>query len=346
MVRIMTIINVCLLIAVGFMWYLQRPLASPETWIAPGHIVKIDDFINAEPISKVKNISLKTNLHMTYVREVEVTTRWNRFALNLDGYELRNTNSHFSSSDTVTDFTKNDLNILGKKLVPFMKHDIIKAAMVYHKIEWEEKISRPIVIHHPEKFQTGVPLQVGDEIIELNGEPIESTDDIYFFLKSFHIGDTVTVKVQRKGNIIRIPIEIKEMDSSGRATLGVYLKHQFTFDGLNDDDVIQLDRTYIGESGGFILTLGLIQKLEPSVDLSKGRIIAGTGGITRGGDIKPIGNLDLKVLTAVNENADVFFYPKFQEAQIEEVRKAFSIGDIELIGVRNISEAIKYLTET
>ncbi|WP_214607697.1 hypothetical protein, partial [Mycobacterium tuberculosis] len=68
--------------------------------------------------------------------------------------------------------------------------------------------------------------------------------------------------------------------------------------------------------------------------------------ITRGGDIKPIGNLDLKVLTAVNENADVFFYPKFQEAQIEEVRKAFSIGDIELIGVRNISEAIKYLTET
>ena len=51
------------------------------------------------------------------------------------------------------------------------------------------------------------------------------------------------------------------------------------------------------------MALGLIQQLEPDVDLARGRKVAGTGGITRGGNIEPISNLDLKLLTAKNEKA-------------------------------------------
>lgn len=337
-------VNLVLLVLVGFMWYLLKPFSPTETWVAPGHIVTIDGYINSEPITKVKSSTIHTNMHMTYVNIVQVKNRWGR--MNLDGYKMRNSFSQFSSIEVLGDFTKKDLNILGSKLIPFMKHDIIKAAMVHVGIEWEETFTRPIVIYHPENFQTGLPLMVGDEIIEVNGEVVESTEDIFFILRPNHLGDTVTIKVRRKNEMIVIPIEIKELDSKGNATLGVYLKHQFTFKGLNEDDVIQLDSTYTGESGGFILTLGLIQHLIPEIDLSKGRVIAGTGGITRGGDIKPVGNLDLKVLTAVNEEADIFFYPKFQEEQIEEVQKAYSMGELQLVGVRNIYEAIKYLTET
>jgi PDZ domain-containing protein len=328
------------------LWYLLRPLPVSEIWIAPGHLVSIDGYIDAEPITKVKADPVPTNLYMTYVSEAEVKTRFDRITTNLDGYEKRSTFSSYFSYKSSGDFTKHDLNVLGNKLIPFMKHDIIKAAMAYKNIEWEETISRPIVIYHPEKFKTGAPLHVGDEIIEINGELVESTDDINFILEPFHVGDELSVKVVRDGNPIEIPIVIKELDSRGRATLGVYLKHRFTFKDLNEDDVIQLDENYSGESGGFILTLGLIQQLEANTDLSKGRKIAGTGGITRGGDIKPIGNLDLKVLTAIKEQADVFFYPKFQEDQITEVKKKYPTGNLKLVGVRNIAEAIEYLLES
>ncbi|MEI4927481.1 hypothetical protein Q8G50_33735, partial [Klebsiella pneumoniae] len=80
--------------------------------------------------------------------------------------------------------------------------------------------------------------------------------------------------------------------------------------------------------GGFILALGLIQQLEPNKDFSRGRKIAGTGGISRGGDIQPIGNLDLKILTASRKNADIFFYPKFQEDLVTDAVKKYNIHNI------------------
>lgn len=325
------------------LWILLRPFPEPEIWVAPGHLVSIDEYINAKPISKdAKNVP--TNLYMTYVIETEIKNRSERISSYLEGYERSTHYSSDLSELSSSDFTKHDLDVLGKKLIPYMKHDIIKAAMTYLNIEWEESFTRPIVIYHPEKFQTGAPLQVGDEIIEINGEPVEAIEDIDILLEPFQVGDQVTVKVLRDGQPVEIPIVIKELDISGRATLGVYLKHRFTFKDLNEDDIIQLDENYTGESGGFILTLGLIQRLDPNTDLSQGRKIAGTGGITRGGYIKPITYLEAKILTAINEGADIFFYPKFQEEEIEFL-KTNQTGNLKLVGVRNITEAIQYLID-
>lgn len=343
MVKIMIIINISIVFLIGVSWYLLIPLYPYETWVAPGHLVPIDGYIDSSPLDH-KNNPHQTNFFMTYVREVDVKNRWSRIITHLHGYEKRSTVGSYSTSSKSSDFTKKDLDILGKKLVPFMKHDIIKAAMVYKGVDWEESISRPIVIHHPEKFHTGVDLRIGDEIVEVNGEAIESSDDVYFILKHFSVGQKVNVKVVRDDKLVEVPIIIQELDSSGQATLGVYLKHRFTFKDLIEDEVIQLEESYSGESGGFILTLGLIQQLEPNKDLTKGRKVAGTGGITRGGDIKPIGNLDLKVLTAMKEKADIFFYPKFQEEQILKVQSKYQVNDLKLVGVRNINEAIDYLT--
>lgn len=343
--KMLTIINLFLFLLIIAILYFLRPLPNTESWISAGHIVRVDPYINAGPMTNQVNHT-PTNIYMTYVNEVEVSTRWNRLTTNLHGYEKRDFSSSYSSQDSPKDFTKRDLNMLGKILLPFMKHDIIKAAMVYKQMDWEESISPPIVIYHPEKFKTGESFHIGDEIIEINGELIESVDDIYVILEPFDIGDKVNVKLNRGDDSLEFPIVIKELDARNRATLGVYLKHKFTFTDLSEVDVIHLEKNHSGESGGFMLTLGLIQQLEPNVDLSKGLKIAGTGGITRGGDIKPIGNLDIKVQTAINEKADVFFYPIYQEEEIKEVKKNYPIGDMKLIGVRNVKEAIEYLLQS
>lgn len=338
----MVVLNLCAMIILIYLGYLLWPLRVPELWTAPGNIVAIDPFIYSEPLRKNSQY-IKTNLFMTYVKETEVNSRWEKISLGFKGYEKRAILQSFSSCED-SDFTERDLDALGKALIPYMKHDIIKAAMVHENIDWPEEISKPIVIFHPEKFQTGKALLVGDEIIALNGSEIDSTDDINFLLKNNKVGDNVTVTVVRNHERKDITITIKEFDRRGQATLGVYLKNRFTFDGLSEDDVVQLDDNYSGESGGFILALGLIQQLEPTIDLSRGRKIAGTGGISRGGDIKAIGNLDLKVLTASREKADLFIYPKFQKEQVEAAVKMYNINNVELIGVRNLNEAISYLT--
>ncbi|MGV2887526.1 PDZ domain-containing protein [Paenibacillus taichungensis] len=341
-VKQMAIFNICVIIIIIFLWYLLRPLRIPELWTAPGNIVSIDPLINSEPLGQ-KGRSITTNLFMTFVKEAEVKSRWEKFTLGLEGYEKRAMlQSYASAADS--DFTERDLNILGKALIPYMKHDIIKAAMVHEDIDWPEEISKPIVIFHPEKFKTGRDLLVGDEIIALDDSKIDSSDDINLLLKNNKVGDIVTVTVIRNHETKDIPITIKEVDRHGNATLGVYMKNRFTFEGLSEDDVVHLDDNYSGESGGFILALGLIQQLEPDIDLSRGRKIAGTGGISRGGDIQPIGNLDLKVLTASKEKVDLFFYPKFQEEQVAAAVKKYDIDNIELIGVRNLNEAISYLS--
>jgi PDZ domain-containing protein len=339
---IMTILTAGLLVAIMCFWYyLLRPLPEPEAWVRPGHMVLVDGMVHANPITKMGANPVSTQFYMTYVKEIEVNTQLERLTSKWQGYEK----SSFTL-DTLNrnagDFTKHDLDALGKLLIPYMKHDIIKAAMTYSNIDWEETFTRPIVIYHPEKFHTGAPFHVGDEIIEINGEEIVSAEDISILLESYQVGDRIPVKVIRNGQDLELPIEIKELNSQGRATLGVYLMHRFTFRDLNEDDVIQLDENYSGESGGFMLTLGLIQQLNPTLDLSRGRKIAGTGGITRGGEIKPIGNLDMKVNTAILEGADIFFYPKFQEVEIPENHMH---QRIDLVGVRNVADAMNYLME-
>ncbi|RRJ54955.1 PDZ domain-containing protein [Paenibacillus oralis] len=341
-VKQMAVFNICAIIILIFLWYLVRPLRIPELWTAPGNIVSIDPLIDAKPIRK-ESRHITTNLYMTYVKETEVNSRWEKFTLGIEGFEKRAVLQSYASAAN-GDFTERDLNALGKALIPYMKHDIIKAAMVHENIDWPEQISKPIVIFHPEKFKTGRDLQVGDEVVALNGAEIDSADDINLLLKDKKVGDTVIVKVIRNQHKQEVPVTIKELDMRGKATLGVYMKNRFTFDGLSEDDVVSLDDSYSGESGGFILALGLIQQLEPNIDFSKGRKIAGTGAISRGGDIQPIGNLDLKVLTASRENADLFFYPKFQEDQVTTAVKKYNIHNIELVGVRNLNEAISYLT--
>jgi len=341
-VKHMIIFNFCAIVLIAILWFLLWPLRLTEMWTAPGDIVRIDPMINSQPLKKHSDQSNQTNLYMTYVKETEIKSRWEKIYMSLLGYEKRAILQSFASAEE-SDFTERDLNGLGKVLIPYMKHDIIKAVMVHENIDWKEDISKPIVVYHPEKFKTGKDLMIGDEIVSLNGSEIESPEDVNVLLENSKVGDNVMVTVIRDQNKIDIPITIRELDQKGQATLGVFMKNRFTFQGLSEDEVIQLGDNYSGESGGFILALGLVQQLRPDLDLSKGRKIAGTGGISRGGDIQPIGNLDLKVLTASKANADVFIYPKFQEDQVMAAMKKYKITNIKLVGVRNINDAISNL---
>ncbi|MEZ6067010.1 MAG: trypsin-like peptidase domain-containing protein [Planctomycetaceae bacterium] len=55
--------------------------------------------------------------------------------------------------------------------------------------------------------ETGVEL--GDVIVGIDGEPIESTADLYRVLEKYNVGDTVTVSAMRDGQALEVEVELQ-----------------------------------------------------------------------------------------------------------------------------------------
>lgn len=73
-----------------------------------------------------------------------------------------------------------------------------------------------------------------------------------------------------------------------------------------------------GPSAGLLFSLGIVDKLGAD-DLTGGRVVAGTGTITGGGEVGPVGGVPLKTQAARRDGATVFLVPKAEcaDAQAE-----------------------------
>ena len=96
-----------------------------------------------------------------------------------------------------------------------------------------------------------------------------------------------------------------------------------------------------GPSGGFMLSLAIYNRLIPE-DLTKGRIIVGTGTIDANGNVGPIGGVKYKVMGANSGKANIFFVPKenYEEAIQFRDEKGY---DLNIIEIATLDDAIEYL---
>ena len=53
-------------------------------------------------------------------------------------------------------------------------------------------------------------LKLGDKIVSIDGTEIETSDDITLLLKSYSVGDTVTVKISRDGKESEVSLTLTE----------------------------------------------------------------------------------------------------------------------------------------
>ena len=96
-----------------------------------------------------------------------------------------------------------------------------------------------------------------------------------------------------------------------------------------------------GPSAGLMIALTVFDKVDP-VDLADGRRIAGTGGITPEGTVTPIGGIEQKVLSAADDDIDIFLAPAFQMA--DACAGLIPGTDLEVIGVETFDEAVQVLS--
>ena len=184
-------------------------------------------------------------------------------------------------------------------------------------------------------------LKIGDEIVSINGDKVNSLNDISLILDKYNFGDKVNIKVVNKNKEYdRYAYLINEHN---RKLLGISIEEKKTI-ATNPEINFKFYKTESGPSGGLILSLALYDYLIKD-DVTKGLKISGTGTIDNDGNVGEIGGIKYKLAGAVKKKADIFFVPKganYKEAVALKKEKNYKI---KVVGVTTFYEAIKYLED-
>ena len=152
-------------------------------------------------------------------------------------------------------------------------------------------------------------LQAGDVIVAVDGQPVETTNQLVDAITRHPIGDQVTLTVWRDGKsttwLSRPRDSPNDARPAGRraspsATYLFDVRMPFPVD-IESDNVG-------GPSAGFMFALGILDAVTDG-DLTRGYYVAGTGTIAADGTVGAVGGAAEKALAAEQDGAQVFLVP-------------------------------------
>lgn len=158
---------------------------------------------------------------------------------------------------------------------------------------------------NPDGPSDGV-LEVGDRLLEVDGDRIRSLRQLARVMEDVEPGDRVSGAVRREGERQRFTVTTEAAeDDPDRALMGILVGtgYRFPFDvrvGLGDN--------IGGPSAGLVFALSIYDVLTPG-SLTDGHVVAGTGTITADGRVGPIGGIQQKVAGAQDDGARLFLVP-------------------------------------
>ncbi|MFF5993205.1 SepM family pheromone-processing serine protease [Lysinibacillus sp. KU-BSD001] len=202
-------------------------------------------------------------------------------------------------------------------------------------------------------------LKPGDEIVEINGETIESQDMLVRRIEEQRDEghDEIELVINRNNELLTKVLALKEIPGSeGRVGLGIIFTESKS---IKTSPNVNIDTESIGgPSAGLMFTLGILNQLLDE-DLTKGYKIAGTGEMLESGIVGRIGGVEKKVVAAHKAGMEIFFAPDDQvtEEMLSRnpnylsnyeaaVKTAKDIGTtMKIVPVKTIEEALQYLEQ-
>jgi PDZ domain-containing protein len=181
-------------------------------------------------------------------------------------------------------------------------------------------------------------LQVGDLITKIAGKPVVTTDDAAAVIRSFKVGDTITLEGTRNEQPLSVSITLVEHpDLAGQPMVGV------VFETVNLKLVLPIDlkvdsRNIGGPSAGMMYAITVLDLLSPD-DLTRGHRIAGTGTIRFDETVGAIGGVRQKVFAARSIGAEYVLVPK---DNYEDAVTAAGDG-IKVVSVSTLQDALDFL---
>ncbi|TWI55794.1 SepM family pheromone-processing serine protease [Halalkalibacter nanhaiisediminis] len=227
------------------------------------------------------------------------------------------------------------------------------------KIVAYEKAGKPVEFEYKGVLVTtlieGMPaadvLEPGDHIVEIEGEPVQTAEELIERLQSETESDTVQLTVNRDGQLKTFELGFSKFPESINAPtgrVGVGISAPVTDRDITFNPSVEIDTSQIGgPSAGLMFSLEIYNQLIED-DLTKGYEIAGTGTISEDGTVGPIGGAGQKVVAADQAGADYFFAPNQEGAQDSNYQEALAAAEdigteMEIIPIDSFDEALAFL---
>ena len=187
---------------------------------------------------------------------------------------------------------------------------------------------------------TGI-LEAGDVITHVGGEKVSVDTQLREAVAALPEGEALALRVRRGGQTLNV--EVVPRLIQGRPVIGIL--PQTINPRVNLPVDVEVNTGPIGgPSAGLMLALTIFDKISDDVDLSAGRVIAGTGSIDPSGRVGPIGGVGLKVLAADRGGADIFLAPA---ADFDAAAGAVPPDSpLRVVAVETFEQARMALTET
>lgn len=294
---------------------------------APGGLIDISKRIEISD-----SYDIKGSFNLAYVSEFKATIPTLIWALVDKDWDILSNDDVVSSNETVD-------------LIDYRNHLLLEEAnenaiYVGFKLANEE-----VSINNRKEYVVYVDtnsnsdLQIGDQIIKINGITIKNKQEIYDILGSFSLNQEIAFTVINNGK--EDTRTGKLYSNNGKNIIGIVLSETKDVETLKNIK-FNFKTSESGPSGGFMMALSIYDLLT-SEDLTHGLTIVGTGTIDESGNVGTIGGIEYKIKGAVKKHADIFFVPAGEN--YEEAAKLIKEEnlDITLIKVSNIEEAIEYL---
>jgi PDZ domain-containing protein len=186
-----------------------------------------------------------------------------------------------------------------------------------------------------ESVLSGAPadgkLFTGDVILAVDGVRIDDPEELGDRIRAAGEGHSLMLRVEAGGEVHEVEVAPATVPDVEYPIIGITSVHNFPFP-------LSIDSADIGgPSAGLMWSLGLAELLSPG-DLTKGRVIAGTGEIFPDGQVGAIGGVEEKVVAAERAGATIFFAPADNAASARAVADGMRI-----VAVDTYEEAVNYL---
>lgn len=179
-------------------------------------------------------------------------------------------------------------------------------------------------------------LQPFDQLVSVDGTPVDSAPTLRAAVGDHKPGDTVTIAFKRLGKPMTASVKLSQPGPGQQgAVIGITVGDQ-CFAPFQVD--LGLGGQIGGPSAGLMFALGIMDKVG-NRDLTKGAFVAGTGEITPDGAVKRIGGIQLKMLAARRQGATIFLAP---DSNCSDVRGATPRG-LNVIKVTSLHAAVQDL---
>ena len=166
----------------------------------------------------------------------------------------------------------------------------------------------------------------------------QTFNEMQEYISNKNVGEKIEFVVERNNKIINCYANLIDIDGKAKIGLSSAVINEYDSD-ININ--VKSKKSESGASGGFMTTLAIYNSLT-EYDITKGKVIAGTGTIDNKGNIGVIGGVKYKLSGAVKNNADIMFVPKDNYKEALEYKKNQKF-DIELVSLNNFKEAIDFL---